>query len=108
MARYDEGMSPLPSCTTGIFYHPSYSRRRYLTVGARLAGFPMALDKILQSGNVRMYTPGPVSQELVLKVHTPSLIEGVKGDPLCPTAWPSAGGGVRGGGKIGGRGTGNA
>jgi len=90
----------LPSCTTGIFYHPSYSRRSYLTVGARLADFPMALDKILQSGNVRMYTPGPVSQELVLKVHTPSLIEGVKGDPLCSTAWHSAGGVVMAGEKI--------
>src|SRR3972149_5550722 len=93
-------MSPLPSCTTGIFYHPSYSRRSYLTVGARLADFPMALDRILQSENVRMYEPGPVSQELVLKVHTPSLIEGVKGDPLCSTAWHSAGGVVMAGEKI--------
>jgi len=93
-------MSLLPSCTTGIFYHPSYSRRSYLTVGARLADFPMALDRILQSENVRMYEPGPVSQELVLKVHTPSLIEGVKGDPLCSTAWHSAGGVVMAGEKI--------
>jgi hypothetical protein len=29
--------------TTGIFYHPSFSRRSYLTVGARLADFPGAL-----------------------------------------------------------------
>src|SRR4030067_3781847 len=101
-------MPPLPSCTTGIFYHPSYSRGSYLTVGARLAYFPMALDKILQSGNVRMYTPGPVSQELVLKVHTPSLIEGVKGDPLCSTAWHSAGGVVMAGEKIADGAIGNA
>ncbi len=86
--------------TTGVFYHPSYSRRSYLTVGTRLADFPMALDGILRRGNVTMYEPGPVSQELVLKVHTPYLIEGVKGDPLCSTAWHSAGGVVMAGEKI--------
>lgn len=85
---------------TGIFYHPSYSRRSYLTVGARLADFPEALEKILASGRVRMYEPGPVSRELILKVHTPSLIEGVRGDPLCSTAWHSAGGVVMAGEKI--------
>jgi len=93
---------------TGIFYHPSYSRRSYLTVGARLADFPMALETILRSGNVTMYEPGPVSPELVLKVHTPYLIEGVKGDPLCSTAWHSAGGVVMAGEKIAEEEIGNA
>ena len=85
---------------TGVFYHPSFSRRSYLTVGARLAGFPMALDGILRDGRVRLYEPGPVSRELLLKVHTDDLIEGVKGDPLCSTAWHSAGGVVTAGEKI--------
>lgn len=88
--------------TTGIFYHPSYSRRSYLTVGARLADFPMAMDTVLKNDTVRLYEPGPVPQELVLKVHTPSLIEGVKEDPLCSTAWHSAGGVVMAGEKIAG------
>lgn len=86
--------------TTGIFYHPSFSRRSYLTVGARLADFPTALDTILKSDKVTMYEPGPISRELVLKVHTPDLIEGVKGDPLCSTAWHSAGGVAMAGEKI--------
>jgi acetoin utilization deacetylase AcuC-like enzyme len=85
---------------TGIVYHPSYSRRSYLTVGARLADFPMALENILQSDTVKLYEPGPIPQELLLKVHTPYLIEGVKGDPLCSTAWHSAGGVVLAGEKI--------
>ncbi len=85
---------------TGIVYHPSYSRRSYLTVGARLADFPMALEKILQNDTVKLYEPGPSPQELLLKVHTPYLIEGVKGDPLCSTAWHSAGGVVLAGEKI--------
>jgi acetoin utilization deacetylase AcuC-like enzyme len=85
---------------TGIFYHPSYSRRSYLTVGARLAGFPAALEPIRNSDKVKTYEPGPISLELLLKVHTPDLIEGVKGDPLCSTAWHSAGGVVLAGEKI--------
>jgi acetoin utilization deacetylase AcuC-like enzyme len=91
---------PMPRYATGIFYHPSYSRRSYLTVGARLADFPMALDGILRDERVKLYEPGPVSRELLLKVHTPGLIEGVKGDPLCSTAWHSAGGVVMAGEKI--------
>ena len=98
MSRYD----------TGIFYHPSYSRRSYLTVGTRLADFPAALETIVQSDKVKLYEPGPVSQELLLKVHTPYLIEGVKGDPLCSTAWHSAGGVVMAGEKIAGGEIGNA
>jgi len=85
---------------TGIFYHPSFSRRSYLTVGARLADFPAALDGVLRGGRAKLYEPGPVSRDLVLKVHTPGLIEGVKGDPLCSTAWHSAGGVVMAGEKI--------
>ncbi|MEW6719727.1 MAG: histone deacetylase [Thermodesulfobacteriota bacterium] len=85
---------------TGIFYHPSFSRRSYLTAGARLADFPAALDGILGSRTVRMYEPAPVSRDLLLKVHTADLIERVKGDPLCATAWHSAGSVVLAGEKI--------
>ncbi len=98
----------MTGCPTGIVYHPSYSRRSYLTVGARLADFPMALDGILAGGRVRLYEPGPVSRELLLKVHTPYLIEGVREDPLCSTAWHSAGGVVMAGEKIVGGEIGNA
>jgi acetoin utilization deacetylase AcuC-like enzyme len=92
----------MPEYDTGIFYHPSFSRRSYLTVGARLADFPLALEQVLKIGNVKMYEPGPVPQELLLKVHSPGLIEAVKGDPLCSTAWHSAGGVVMAGEKIAG------
>jgi len=85
---------------TGIFYHPSFSRRSYLTTGARLADFPAALDGILRSGRARLYEPGPVSPELLRKVHSLDLIEGVRSDPLCATAWHSAGGVVMAGEKI--------
>ncbi len=85
---------------TGVFYHPSYSRRSYLTVGSRLADFPRVLDGILESGRAVLYEPEPVLEELLLKVHTPDLLERVGRDPLCSTAWHSAGGVVAAGQKI--------
>jgi acetoin utilization deacetylase AcuC-like enzyme len=65
--------------TTGIFYHPSFSRQSYLTVGARLADFPRVLDRLLESDKVKLYEPEPVSRELLLKIHTPDLLERVGG-----------------------------
>jgi acetoin utilization deacetylase AcuC-like enzyme len=60
----------------------------------------MALESLLKSDRVRMYEPRPIPMELLLKVHTPGMIEGVKGDPLCSTAWHSAGGVAMAGEKI--------
>jgi acetoin utilization deacetylase AcuC-like enzyme len=80
------------STLTGIFYHPSFSRRSYLTQGSRLQDFPDALGEILKDPRYRMVDSPPVSEELILKVHTPELIQGVLEDPLCSTAWHSAGG----------------
>lgn len=88
------------SQTTGIFYHISFSRRSYLTVGARLGDFPEAFEPLLGHDHIRLYESQPISEELILKVHTPELIEGVKLDPLCSTAWHSAGGCVEAGERI--------
>lgn len=86
--------------TTGVFYHPSFSRRSYLTIGTRLAGFPAALDEILKSDSVLLCEPEPVARQLLLKIHTPDLLERVEREPLCSTAWHSAGGVVSAGEKI--------
>jgi len=66
----------------GIFYHESFSRRSYLTVGRRLADFPAALDKLLHDERFRLYTSPVVSDDLILKVHRQELIEEVEQDPL--------------------------
>ena len=66
----------------GLFYHESFSRRSYLTVGRRLADFPAALDALLQEDRFRLYRCPEVSDELILKVHTPELIPEVEADPL--------------------------
>lgn len=90
----------MPGVATGIFYHPSFSRRSYLTVGARLADFPEALNGVLKSDRVRLFEPRPVAPQLLLRVHTPELITRVESEPLCSTAWHSAGGVVTAGEKI--------
>jgi len=82
---------------TGVFYHPSFSKRSYLTLGLRLKDFPQAFDELKGYPNFRLITCPRVSEELILKVHSPSLLESVKMDPLCSTAWHSAGGVVMAG-----------
>lgn len=78
--------------TVGIYYHPSFSRKSYMTVGNRLRDFPEALDDVLKLPNVRLYTSPRVSEELILKVHAPDMPKLVARDGMCSTAYESAGG----------------
>ena len=66
----------------GIFYHESFSRRSYLTVGRRLADFPAALAELLQDERFQLHASPVVSDALILKVHTRGLIEEVDQDLL--------------------------
>jgi hypothetical protein len=68
--------------TTGIFYHPSFSRRSYLTTGRRLAGFPGALDPLLRHPHVKLFGCPPATDEQILLAHDPALIPQVEADPL--------------------------
>ena len=76
----------------GVFYHPSFSRKSYLTVGNRLRDFPEALAELLQNPQVQMYECPRASEDLILKAHTPELIQGVARDRMCSTAYESVGG----------------
>jgi acetoin utilization deacetylase AcuC-like enzyme len=84
----------------GIFYHESFSRRSYLTVGRRLGDFPAALDDLLKDDRFRLYRCPEASDELILLVHGPGLIPEVEADPLCSTARASVGGVVAAAEKI--------
>jgi len=58
-----------------------------------LRDFPEAFEHLSKKyDNMIIFESKPVSEELILKVHTPELLEGVKNDRLCSTAWHSAGG----------------
>ena len=43
----------------GIYYHPSFSRKSYMTVGNRLRDFPEALEPLLARPNVRLIESPP-------------------------------------------------
>jgi acetoin utilization deacetylase AcuC-like enzyme len=85
---------------TGVFYHPSFSRRSYLTRGARLEDFPGAIEHLLALDNVILYESPAIEEKWILKVHTPELIRAVAADHLCSTARHSVGGVVLAGEKI--------
>ena len=80
----------------GVFYHPSFSRKSYMTVGNRLRDFPEVLEPLLQRPNVRLFEAPRVSEELILKVHDPAMLELVARDGFCSTAYESAGSVVAG------------
>lgn len=79
---------------TGVFYHESFSRRSYLTLGNRLKDFPKAFD-LLEGRNFRLFESSEVNFELLRKVHTSRMIEAVLSENLCSTALRSAGGVVK-------------
>ena len=71
-----------PTTRVGIFYHESFSRRSYLTVGRRLADFPAALDELLEEERFRLYRCSEADDQLILQVHVAALIPEVEADPL--------------------------
>lgn len=76
----------------GIFYHPSFSRKSYLTVGNRLKDFPEALEEVLKLPGVQLFQSPRATEELILKVHAPDMPRLVARDSLCATAYESVGG----------------
>ena len=80
---------------TGVFYHESFSRRSYLTIGTRLRDFPSAFREFQNNESFRLIESPEVDENLILQVHTRDLLDGVRLDSFCSTAWRSAGGVVR-------------
>uniref|UniRef100_A0A7J2TIR6 Histone deacetylase n=1 Tax=Archaeoglobus fulgidus TaxID=2234 RepID=A0A7J2TIR6_ARCFL len=79
---------------TGIFYHESFSRRSYLTLGNRLKDFPEAFE-LLKGRRVAVFEAPEVDFNLLRRVHTERMIEDVLSERLCSTALRSAGGVVK-------------
>jgi acetoin utilization deacetylase AcuC-like enzyme len=80
----------------GIYYHPSFSRKSYMTVGNRLRDFPEALEPLLTKPNVRLIEAPRVAEELILKVHDREMLTMVAMDGMCSTAYESVGSVVAG------------
>lgn len=63
---------------TGIFFHPLMAEGDWPIIGNKFKDFPQALGYIVAAPNIELYAPEPVQEELLLKVHTPSLLGTVK------------------------------
>ena len=82
--------------TVGVFYHPSFSRKSYMTIGNRLRDFPEALEELLKKPNVRLFQAPRASEDLILKVHDREMLRLVAMDSFCSTAYESVGSVVAG------------
>ena len=80
----------------GIFYHPSFSRKSYMTVGNRLRDFPEALEPVLEGPTSVCLRPPGSPTDLILRVHDPEMLEMVARDGFCATAYESVGSVVAG------------
>lgn len=85
---------------TGVFFHPSFSGKEWIIIGNKFRNFPGAMEDALSMEGVRLFIPEKVSEELLLKIHTPRLVEDLKRAWYCEGALYSVGGCVEATEKI--------
>ncbi len=77
--------------TTGIFYSHIFKTSPGPVVGPKFVNFPEILDDVLKLPNVKLFEHEPVSQDLILKVHTEEMIDNLKNKPYGKNAFHSVG-----------------
>jgi acetoin utilization deacetylase AcuC-like enzyme len=76
----------------GIFYHPAFRSRSYLTFRDRLRDFPEILNELLKKPNVRLCECPRAPVALILNVHTSEMVDQINREEQCGTAYESVGG----------------
>ncbi|MEM1515146.1 MAG: hypothetical protein QXT26_03925 [Thermoproteota archaeon] len=65
---------------TGVFFHPRLVGEEWPIIGDRYRNFPRILSELAASNpNLKLIQPDAVSEELLLRIHTRSHIEGQRG-----------------------------
>jgi acetoin utilization deacetylase AcuC-like enzyme len=64
--------------TTGVFFHEVFSKKDWVIIGNKFRNFPQAMEHALKLANVKLFTPQKVSEELLLEVHSPRLVQDLK------------------------------
>lgn len=77
---------------TGVFFHPSFSGKEWDIIGNKFRRFPGVMEGALKKEGVRWFIPEKVPEELLLKIHTPRLVEDLKRAWYCEGALYSVGG----------------
>lgn len=78
--------------TTGVYFHPLFKKGGWPILGAKFRDFPAVMEDILNSHDTELIEPKRPSEELVLKVHSVSYFESVKGQSYFEGAMLSVGG----------------
>jgi acetoin utilization deacetylase AcuC-like enzyme len=84
----------MASGKVGVFFSEKFKGRNWPILGDRFKDFPEAFGELLSHPRIVFYEPEPVSEELLLKVHSPRLLETVK------SAWHYEGGRITVGGCV--------
>lgn len=68
----------MASVTTGVFFHHIFSGKEWNIIGDKYRNFPEAMEDALKISQVKLFGSPPVSEELLLKIHTPRFVEELK------------------------------
>ncbi len=85
---------------TGVFFHEHLGGSSWPIIGNKFRNFPRVLEEALSLPNVTLFKSQPVSEELLLKVHTREHVESVKRMWYHQGAALSVGGCVEAGEKL--------
>lgn len=85
---------------TGVFFHPLLAQKVWPVMGDKFLRFPQAIEEELRLPGVIYIEPQPVSEELLLKVHTPTHLSNVKRQWYYEGAAVSVGGCVQAAEKV--------
>jgi acetoin utilization deacetylase AcuC-like enzyme len=72
---FDANSAPV---TTGVFFHELFGGKEWNIIGDKFRRFPQAMEHALKLPQVALHAPQPVSEELLLKIHTPRFVEELK------------------------------
>ncbi|MFC2003614.1 hypothetical protein ACFLV4_06720 [Chloroflexota bacterium] len=64
--------------TTGVFFHEVFRGKEWIIIGNKFQNFPQVMEHALKQPQVKLFTPQKVSEELLLKIHTPRFVEDLK------------------------------
>jgi acetoin utilization deacetylase AcuC-like enzyme len=62
----------------GVFFHPLFSQKSWPVMGDKFRNFPQVMQETLKLSGVKLFEPRPVSEKLLLKVHTKGLVDQTK------------------------------
>lgn len=64
--------------STGVFWHDKFRGRQWDIIGEKFRHFPGAMAGQLSLSNVRLFTPGLASEELLRAVHTERFVDDLR------------------------------